>query len=309
MHTHMKQNHFSKARLIVAAVTLLQMAFVPSVMSAAAGQAQPMSGPAKIISVGGAITEIIYALDSQDNLAGVDTTSLWPDTAKTLPQVGYMRNLSAEGILSLSPTLLLISAHAGPPKVIEQIREAGIPVKTIAENYSSEGVRTKVLEIAELLGRREQGQQLAAKIQEDFHQLEQFRTQHPAQPRVMFFMAMSQGTPLVSGLDTSADAMIKLAGGNNAITTYQGNKPLGSESIIAAAPDVILVTELTLNAVGGLDKFYELPGIRFTPAGKNRRIIVMDTLLLLGFGPRSGQAALDLARQLHAQSKIADSTR
>lgn len=308
MHIHMKRNHYSKAGLVVAAVTLLQMAFVPAVMSVA-GQAQPVSGPAKIISVGGAITEIIYALDSQDNLAGVDTTSQWPDTAKTLPQVGYMRNLSAEGILSLSPTLLLVSAHAGPPKVIEQIREAGIPVKTIAENYSSEGVQTKVLEIAELLGRGEQGHQLAAKIQEDFHQLEQFRTQHPAQQRVMFFMTMSQGTPLVSGLDTSADAMIKLAGGNNAITAYQGNKPLGSESIIAAAPDVILLTELTLNTVGGLDKFYELPGIRFTPAGKNRRVIVMNTLLLLGFGPRSGQAALDLARQLHAQSKIIDVTR
>jgi iron complex transport system substrate-binding protein len=121
----------------------------------------------------------------------------------------------------------------------------------------------------------------------------------------MFFMAVSHGAPLVSGRETAADAMIQLAGGVNAIRDYAGNKPIGSEAIIAAAPELILLTELTLNAVGGLDEFYQLPGIAHTPAGLNRRVIVMDTLALLSFGPRSGQTALHLAERLQKPANVA----
>lgn len=263
--------------------------------------------PKRIVSVGGALTEIIYALQGEDSLAGVDTTSLWPEAAKALPQVGYMRSLSAEGILSLAPDLVLVSAHAGPPSVLEQIRSAGVPVQTLAEDYAEHSVLNKVSTIAALLGKSAAGETLAAQIHADFSRLAQLRGQFSRQPSVMFFMAVSHGAPLVSGRETAADAMIRLAGGVNAIGDYAGNKPIGSEAIIAAAPEVILLTELTLNAVGGLEKFYQLPGIAQTPAGVNRRVIVMDTLALLSFGPRSGQAALDLAERLHNPAQVTTS--
>lgn len=261
--------------------------------------------PARIVAVGGALTEIVYALDGQAGLVGVDTTSLWPEAAKALPQVGYMRNLSAEGILSLAPTLLIASAHAGPPVVIEQIRAAGVRVETLAEDYSEQGIVNKITGIAALLGKPADGERLVAKIRADFGRLAQWREQVAVHPRVMFFMTISHGAPLVSGRNTAADAMIALAGGSNAAADFQGNKPIGGEAVIAAAPDAILITELTLNTVGGLDPFYQLPGIAHTPAGKNRRVIVMDTLNLLGFGLRSGQTALDFARQLHQLPEVA----
>ncbi|MCQ8116412.1 heme/hemin ABC transporter substrate-binding protein [Methylomonas rosea] len=261
--------------------------------------------PKRIVSVGGALTEIIYALHGEDNLAGVDTTSLWPEAAKALPQVGYMRSLSAEGILSLAPDLVLVSAHAGPPSVLEQIRSAGVPVQTLAEDYAEQSVLNKVSTIAALLGKPDAGDTLAAQIHADFNRLAQLRSQFSRHPSVMFFMAVSHGAPLVSGRETAADAMIQLAGGVNAIGDYAGNKPIGSEAIIAAAPELILLTELTLNAVGGLDKFYQLPGIAHTPAGLNRRVIVMDTLALLSFGPRSGRTALELAERLQNPANIA----
>jgi iron complex transport system substrate-binding protein len=261
--------------------------------------------PKRIVSVGGALTEIIYALQGEASLAGVDTTSSWPEAAKHLPQVGYMRSLSAEGILSLAPDLVLVSAHAGPPAVLEQIRSAGVPVQTISEEFSEQGVLNKVSNIAALLGKPDAGETLAAQIHADFSRLAQLRGQFSGHPSVMFFMAVSHGAPLVSGRETAADAMIQLAGGVNAIRDYAGNKPIGSEAIIAAAPELILLTELTLNAVGGLDEFYQLPGIAHTPAGLNRRVIVMDTLALLSFGPRSGQTALHLAERLQKPANVA----
>ncbi|PPD32665.1 MAG: hemin ABC transporter substrate-binding protein [Methylomonas sp.] len=259
----------------------------------------------RIVSVGGALTEIIYALDAQSHLVGVDTTSLWPESAQTLPQVGYMRALSAEGILSLTPDRLIASAHAGPPPVLEQIRSAGVEVSIFPEDYSEAGVINKITAVAELLSKQAAGTKLAHTIRADFQQLADWRAKLTRHPKVLFFMAVSHGAPLVSGRDTPADAMIRLAGGSNAASDFSGNKAIGSETIIAAAPEVILLTDISVNALGGLDKCYQLPGIAQTPAGENRRLIVVDTLALLGFGLRSGQAALALAKQLHQQPNAA----
>lgn len=262
-------------------------------LSAAAAAAPP-----RIVSVGGALTEIVYALEGQANLVGVDTTSLWPETAQTLPQVGYMRNLSAEGILSLSPSLLIASAHAGPPAVLEQIRSAGVEVNILPEAYSETGVADKISAVAALLNKPEAGARLAAETRADFQRLADWRAQFTRQPKTLFFLAVSQGAPLVSGRDTPADAMIRLAGGSNAANGFSGNKAIGGEAIIAAAPEVILLTDISVKALGGLDQCYRLPGIAQTPAGRNRRLIEVDTLSLLGFGPRSGKTALELAKQL-----------
>ncbi len=282
--------------LIAPALIAVSLGWTSSALSA--------ETPARIVSVGGALTEIVYALDGPANLIGVDTTSLWPEAAKALPQVGYMRNLSAEGILSLAPTLLIASAHAGPPAVIEQIRAAGVQVETLSEDYSEQGVINKITGIATLLGKQADGNRLTAQVRDDFSRLAQWRSQLSAHPKVMFFMAVSHGAPLVSGRDTAADAMIGLVGADNAVD-FQGNKPMGGEAIIAAAPEVIALTEITLNAVGGLESFYQLPGIAHTPAGKHRRVIVMDTLNLLGFGLRSGRTALDFAKQLQHPADVA----
>ncbi len=285
----------------------LPLLIAPALIAVSLGWAAPALSAemsARIVSVGGALTEIVYALDGQAHLVGADTTSLWPEAAKELPQVGYMRNLSAEGILSLTPTLLIASAHAGPPAVIEQIRAAGVRVETLAEDYSEQGVVNKITGIAALLGKPEEGERLAAQVRDDFSRLAQWRGRLSEYPKVMFFMTVSHGAPLVSGRDTAAHAMIGLAGAGNAVD-FQGNKPMGGEAIIAAAPEVIALTELTLNAVGGLEAFYQLPGIAHTPAGKNRRVIVVDTLNLLGFGLRSGRTALDFAKQLRHPADVA----
>ncbi|OAI14826.1 ABC transporter substrate-binding protein [Methylomonas koyamae] len=269
--------------------------------------AAPVSAaaPARIVSVGGALTEIVYALDSAERLVGVDSTSLAPAEAKALPQVGYMRTLSAEGVLSLSPDLLLASAHAGPPTVLEQLRAAGVRIETLAEDYSAAGITAKIGAIAALLDKPEQGRALVGQVQADFDRLAQWRAQSSEQPKVLFLMAVAHGAPLASGRGTAADAVLTLAGAANAAGELQGNKPIGIEAMVAAAPDVILLTDVAANAIGGLEAFYRQPGIAQTPAGRQRKVLVVDTLALLGFGLHSGQAVLELAKQLHGEPAVA----
>lgn len=259
----------------------------------------PQAKSQRVVVAGGSITEIIYALGEENRLVGVDTTSQWPEAATMLPQVGYLRNLSAEGVLSLSPSLLLATEDAGPPAVLEQIRGADLPVVILPDRKTLEGILTKVHGVARTLNATEKGCQLAAQIQNDFRRLKRFLSKIKTAPKVAFFLAISRGSPMGSGQDTAADAMIRLAGGRNALSGFQGYKPVSVESMIKAAPDVLLVTERTVNTLGSIEKLLNLPGIRLTPAGREERVIVMDTLYLLGFGPRAGQAALDLAAQLH----------
>ncbi|NOV30246.1 hemin ABC transporter substrate-binding protein [Methylomonas sp. ZR1] len=263
------------------------------------------AGPSRIVSVGGALTEIVYALDSAERLVGVDSTSLAPAEAKALPQVGYMRTLSAEGVLSLRPDLLLASAHAGPPAVLEKLRAAGVRIETLAEDYSAAGITAKIGTIAALLDKPEQGRALAGQVQADFDRLAQWRAQQDEQPKVLFLMAVAHGAPLASGHGTAADAMLTLAGATNAVGELQGNKPIGTEAMVAAAPDVILLTDVAANAIGGLEAFYRQPGIAQTPAGRQRKVFVVDTLALLGFGLHSGQAVLELAKRLHDEPAVA----
>ena len=259
----------------------------------------------RIVAVGGALTEIVYALGAENLLAGVDTTSQWPEAAKALPQVGYMRNLSAEGILSLMPTLLLTTQSSGPQTIIEQIRQAGVEVKTVNEDNSADGVVSKIRAVAEWLNVSEQGERLAQQVQNDFDRLGQFTAGIGQRPKVLFVLTLSRGAPIVSGEGTSADAMIRIAGGDNALKGFEGFKPASSEALIEAAPDVIVLTDMAANAIGGIERLFEMPGFDATPAGKLRKAVTMDTSYLLGFGPRSGQAALDLAMRLRAVDAVA----
>jgi iron complex transport system substrate-binding protein len=72
---------------------------------------------------------------------------------------------------------------------------------------------------------------------------------------------------------------------------------------VAAAPEVLLVPSHALESLGGIDGLLAQPGLAATPAGKARRVIAMDDLFLLGFGPRTADAALALLDQLHPAAR------
>lgn len=263
------------------------------------------SAPRRIVSIGGALTETIYALDAQAELVGVDTTSLHPAAARALPSVGYARQLSAEGVLSLRPTLVVAGEEAGPPAVLRALEAARVPLEVLDGRHRVEGMFARTERLAALCARQAAGAALLQRLQGEWQAARERVAAHRQQvggtpPRALFILAHGgAGAMRVAGRDTGADAMLGYAGAANVLADgFAGYKPLTPEAVVAAAPQVLVTSTQGLEAVGGIDALLKAPGLVQTPAGRARRVVALDALLLLGFGPRLPQAVAALADQL-----------
>ena len=291
--------------------------------SATTAQAQAV----RIVSVNGSVTEIIYALGAEQTLVGVDTTSQYPVSALKLRQVGYQRNLSIEGILSLKPTHILATTSAGPPTVVRQLRASGVELIQFEEQYDLGSIIERIQMIAQLVGQEEKGQVLVEKLKKQFAEVEnsiQKRSQRGAEKthgattsdhsqalkkgvkKVLFVLAIGSGSPLAAGKKTAANAMIELAGGVNIFTDFEGYKPVNPEVLAAAAPDAILIVShgAEKNNVRMVDKVRDIPAVSVTPAGQQKQIRVVDGLRFLGFGPRAGEALQDFHAYLYPAAQF-----
>ena len=276
----------------------LALAAPMQVLAAVSDAGKPVVKARRIVSVGGALTEIVYALGAQGELVGVDTTSLYPAVAQQLPQVGYARTLSAEGVLSLAPTQLIATEEAGPQAVLRQMRDAGVPVAVLNANNQFEGLLDRVKQVGRIMGRADPAARLAQALQQQWNgALGKVRQRQHAPVRVLFILAHAPNQVMVGGRETGADAMLAYAGAVNVMGGqggFAGYKPLTPEAVIAARPDVVLVTDQGLKASGGVDGILKLPGLAQTPAGRQHRIVSQEAMLLLGFGPRMPQALAEL---------------
>jgi iron complex transport system substrate-binding protein len=253
----------------------------------------------RIVTLGGAVTEIVYALGAGDQIVGVDASSVYPAAATEKPDVGYFREVPAEGVLSLDPSLILALEGTGPPAVLDQFRGAGVRTVLVPDEPSVKGTKRKIRKLGGLLGREAAADSLIQGMERDLEAARTLRREVTTAPRVLFIYARGTGSMSVAGRGSSAEAMIELAGAENAIAGFKGYKPMAAEAVVSAEPDVILMLERGLESIGGVDGLLEQPGIELTPAGKNRRIVAMDDLLLLGFGPRLGTAVTRLTKKLH----------
>lgn len=255
----------------------------------------------RIIAVGGPVTEIIFALGAGDQVIARDSSSSYPPEVNDLPDVGYQRQLAAEGVLALEPSLILASTEAGPPETLEQLADSGVTFLLLPAVDTVDGVKVKIRGFAQALGKEAEGEELIAKIDADLAEAAEIAAQNTEHTRVLFIYARGAGAVSVAGMNTGAQAMIELAGGENAITEVEGYTPLTAEAVVAAEPDVILMFTDGLESLGGEAGLLEIPGIADTPAAENGRIITMDGLFLLNFGPRIGEAAKELATLLQGE--------
>jgi iron complex transport system substrate-binding protein len=261
--------------------------------------------PERIVAVGGVITEVLYALGLQDRIVGVDTTSQFPPEAlKDKPNVGYVRALSAEGVLSLKPSLVIAIEGAGPPDAVSLLNEAGLRVSRISEDNSPDGVVTKIQAIGAVAGAAEPAKRLAEQTKARFDELATLRNALPAKRRVLFVLSLQNGRALVGGRNSSADAIIAMAGGVNVAQDVEGYKPMTDEAIIAAAPDVILMMRNSSSHNATPDELFAMPVFSQTPAAAGKALVRMDALYLLGFGPRTPSAARDLMAALYPDAAI-----
>ena len=257
----------------------------------------------RIVTVGGPVTETVYALGLGGRVVGTDASSLYPDEILALPRLDYFRAISAEGVLSLSPTLVLAVEGTGPPGVVEQIRAAGVPVLVTPEVSTVEGAERRLLALGRVLDAEDAAISLASTLRDEVAAAEALRPR-PA-PRALFVYARGAGTLLVSGTGNPADAVLRLAGARNVVDAFEGYQPLTAEAVAGAAPDVIVLPTKSLESIGGLDGLFALPGLAQTPAAATRRVVTVDDALLLSFGPRLGEAVAELARELSASAEPA----
>ncbi|MBU1297317.1 MAG: ABC transporter substrate-binding protein [Gammaproteobacteria bacterium] len=250
----------------------------------------------RVVSIGGTVTEIVYLLGADKQLVASDTSSIYPDKANQMPKVGYQRTLSAEGVLSVHPELLLITPSAGPAKVLQQLKDTGVKIVTIDSPDTKQGIFDKVSQVAHALDQEIAGKQAIDGIKQAFDELAIPESWKKRPPRLLFVLQMG-GAPMVAGQGTAPDALFHLAGAINAVNTINGYKALTPEAILLAQPDAIVVTQQGLTRAGE-QAIWSLPGMASTPAAKAQRLISLDALLALGLGPRTPQSIQFIHQQL-----------
>jgi len=258
----------------------------------------------RLVTLGGAITEVVYMLGAEGQLVGTDTTSLFPPAALQTPKVGYMRALSAEGLLSLKPDAVIGTTEAGPVVVLDQLRTAGVRVDLIEADHTWAEIQRKVQVVGRAAARVPQAQALQAKLDADWAAVQKEVADavksRGRKPKVLFILAHG-ASPQVAGGKTAADAMINFAGGINVMTVsngFNGYRPMTAEAMAAAAPDFVLTSTQGVEAQGGLEKFWARPELALTPAFKKRALVQLDALELIGFGPRLPQTVRALCQQM-----------
>ena len=258
----------------------------------------PAKDTKRVVIAGGSITEIFYLLGIDDRIVALDITSNYPEEAKELPSVGYVRMLSAEGLLSMNPTIILGEHDMGPPTVIQQVRETGVELRIIPEEKSVQGIIEKIRCVAETMGVSSLAEEL---INHEF--TEKYTAIKQNQDKIlkenisaMVIYSMQGTSPIVCGNGESGDAFLRLIGAENAFSSFEGWKPASAESILANDPDYIIVTSRLLKRFSSIEELRNHPSLSQTTAAQNDNIIAKDGMAMMGFGPRTIDCALEVSK-------------
>ena len=268
-------------------------------VAAFAEQVSTFADRSRVVAVGGSITEIVFALGEEDRLVARDSTSVYPPEASKLTDVGYIRQLSPEGVLSVNPSGILALHGAGPREAVEVLKKASVPYIEVPDTFDHAGILTKIKAVGEALGVEDKAEKLAAEVDASLKAAEAQTASIKDRKRVLFILSLQDGKVLASGTETAANGIIEMAGAVNAIDGYTGYKQVSDEAIIAAAPDVILMMDRGGNFAITDEELFAQPGILSTPAGAERKAIRMDGSYLLNFGPRTAASVSDLATALY----------
>lgn len=294
----------------------------------------------RVAVAGGSLVEILYALGEEGHIVAVDRTSNYPEAAKSLPQIGYVRDLSAEGLLSLEPSFVLGEHDMGPPEVVEQLARLGVDMLLVPERFSAAGIRAKIRCVAAAMDAAAAGEELAGGLLAGVAAREEHRPGNlaagevaghaakkaagghaagnaagghaagkaageaaPRRPPGVVLLGLRAGAPVAAGVNTSGNGLLAMAGAAN-LMDFEGWKPVSVEAMAAAAPEFIVIPNRGVEMAGGLQALLQHPALRLTPAARERRVIAMDGMAMLGFGPRTVRAAAELRARLRADDLL-----
>ena len=252
----------------------------------------------KTVIAGGSLTEVVYFLEQEEKIIGVDITSNFPPETSELPSIGYVRALSTEGILSLKPSLILGEDDMGPPLVVEQLSLTGLDVRILEEDHTSMGILRKIECLSEVLNTK--SKDTLSKIdliKDDINYLNELAQENKESGiKVMLILNMQGTSPIVAGNRTSGDGFIKMTGASNAANKFEGWKPISSESIISYNPDYIIITNRGMNSFPDIESLASTTSLKFTNAAREGKILNEDGMAMLGFGTRTVSTAIKFAK-------------
>ncbi|GAA4341782.1 hemin ABC transporter substrate-binding protein [Mucilaginibacter gynuensis] len=256
------------------------------------------ASPKRIITLSGALTETVDALGFGKNIVAVDVTSTYPAYANQLPKVSKSRSVSAEGLISFSPELVLAPEGSVSKEIESQLTAAGIKLVSIKQTYTVAGSYDFIRDVAAALQAQAKGAALIKQSKTKIDNAVAAAKKAKKNTKVLFIYARGPGVMMVAGKNTSIDGIITLAGGTNAVTNFNDFKPYTTEALVQANPDIILMFDFGFSSLGGMDSILKIPGMEQTKAGKNKRIVQMDGGLLTNFSVRLDQAIVQLHNKL-----------
>lgn len=271
------------------------------------GASNPVQSGQRLVTIDASITEIVYALEEQHRLVGRDVTSNYPVEVQKLPSVGYMRQLSTEGVLSLQPDMVIVTSDAKPSKVLDQLQESKVQVFVVDNSPTIDGIIHKVTEVARILGVEEKGQRLVVKIRQQVEQaqksIQSSLAQQQTAVKAIFILGIRNGNLSVAGQGSRANALLNLLEVENPVEKQiQNYQSLSAEAAIKANPDLIVMIEQGVSMSGGKRAIFTNPILLQTQVAQKQKLLIMPNDAL-NFGPRIGEVMLQVSQQIAKQVK------
>lgn len=288
---------------LLVALLATPLAAAPLTVTGADGRTVTIEDASRIVSVGGTVTETLYALGVGDRIVGVDLTSNYPAAANKLPKVGYMRQLAPEGVLALGPTVIIAIEDAGPPETMAVLAAASVPLVLVPKAHDAAGVAASIRVIAEAAGVPEEGAAMADGVSADLATVEAMLDRIENRRKAVFVLGVSGGSPTVAGSGTAAADMFALSHVDNAMAEADGYKPSSDEALMASAPDAVVLMADRSHHLSD-EQVLAVPAFAGTPAAANGQLIRMSGGYLLNFGPRTAHAARDLAAAIYPEAEL-----
>jgi iron complex transport system substrate-binding protein len=260
----------------------------------------------RVVCISKQLTEMVFALSLGHTIVARDLTSTYPDSAKLLPTVGYHRMLSAEGIISMNPDIVIHSNDIGPETVLPQLEKAGVKIKAFGGANTYDSAKILLRELGQFFGVGARADSIIKKMDADMEKVIAAEKKITDTPSVMI-IHYGQANNIffvMSGRKGAGDHMIALAGGKPALYDSKGARQISAESVALANPDIIIATDFGFDKMGGAEKFKDVPGVGLTNAAKNNRIYRFEEHDLVYFGPRTGANVLKLMNLIHPAANV-----
>tara|TARA_Y100000590_G_scaffold459306_1_gene616008 strand:+ start:1761 stop:2591 length:831 start_codon:yes stop_codon:yes gene_type:complete len=260
-------------------------------------------GQKKVVTIGGAVTETVFELGAGNLVVGVDISSVLPSKVKSMPQVGYVRSINAEGVLSKRPDLILATSDIGPTKVVDKISKY-VEFEIFESPHSFDEIISLVEKVSETLSLVKQGDKIKSNLINLNRKVSELKSSYLKKPRIAFFMNPVLGSYNAAGSGTKADYLVSYIGGENVFSDdFNNYSSVTIESIIYENPDIIIIGSVMGQDQKELYSLFEKKQFKHVNAILNEQVIYIDIAEYLTFGPSFCEYALLLIDKIQLKSR------